>query len=306
MAERADAAALLHRTEAGSRAGFRPALAADLRALADGDPVPHRIVLLHDPAVPPVLVALLRGLLAPIGETDARVRHELRAEQHGVPSSLRDAHAAVIVLGYGPLVRALTRPGWPSAELVRPRSLLTLATSVLPPERTAVVVNGADRRGVAGRANLERWAASAVRRVFGPFLGAGPVVVVVQPQAAARAWQEAGESPGDGPLWRSSGSADLAERLVRPWAASAADDVARISVRRYEAAVRAAREAVADLRPRHGWPDGAEDRPEPRPGHPHDRAYAKELRDLLISATCGPLLDVLDAASGTHDSGVTP
>jgi hypothetical protein len=177
---------------------------------------------------------------------------------------------------------------------------------VLPPERTAVVVIGADRRGVTGRANLDRWAAGAVRRIFGPFPGAGPVVVVVQPQAAARAWQEAGESPGDGPLWRSSGSADLAERLVDPWAVSAADDVVRISVRRYEAAVRAARQAIADLRPRHGWPDGAEDRPEPRPGRPHDRVYAKELRDLLISATCGPLLDVLGTASDPHDSRETP
>ncbi|MFJ6213816.1 hypothetical protein ACIQGZ_10865 [Streptomyces sp. NPDC092296] len=294
--ESAAVAALLHRTEVGARSGFRPALAADLRVLAAGGPVTHRIVLPHHPAVP-VLPAMLTGLFAGGGEA---VRHVLLAEAPEQPSALPDAHAVIVTVGYGPLFEAWLKPGPPPAGLVRPGRALALAASLLPPERIAVLVAGADRRGFAGRRNLDRWAAVAVRRVFGPFPGGEPLVVAVQPEAAARAWREAGEAPGDGPLWRSSGAADLAERLVGPWTASAPADVARISAQRYTAAVRSARQAVADLRPRYGWPDDAEERAAPRTGGPHSRGYAKELRDLLISATCGPLLDLVDTPSDSH------
>ncbi|MET8679573.1 hypothetical protein ABZW18_18865 [Streptomyces sp. NPDC004647] len=303
----ADIVEVLERTEVGARAGLRAALREDLRALAGNGPVPHRIALLRSAELPDGTRTVLEGLLTlPLDEQG--IQH-LLVDAPAAPvaavgwrRAVQDAHAVLLVVGYGPLARATRTPQTRlRPELSALRQLLPVVLAAVPAERIALVVVGADSAGIGGRANLAAWAPTAVRRVLGDAC-VGLTVAVLQPVGAAEAWLEVARLPAGKPLpvgsraaalWESSGPAELVEKVLRPWAESATDAVAQLADGRFTAGLHAARQGFADLSRRYGWP--AEDvgaRCIPEQGRPLDSAHARELRDLLVASACAPLTDL--------------
>ncbi|MEU6339334.1 hypothetical protein ABZ883_00040 [Streptomyces sp. NPDC046977] len=289
----ADVARVLGATPTGERAGLRPALAGDVgRDPASADAVAHRIALVRAAPLPAGFRAVLGAALdaATAGGREGPgplVRHELLdaavgpaapdREDRAAERVVRQAHGALVAVEYGELEPAArgaasgTRLG---ARLRALRHVLPTAVAAVGADRTAVLVLGADTLGVGARPRLREWSAAAVRRVLGE--AAAPLTVVpVLPGYAAAA--------GTGREQTAAGLTELADRVLGPWTATAGGTVARLSARRYAAALRSARQGFA----RAAGPDRAANAPDPV--RLLDPSYAAELRARFLAASCAPL-----------------